>query len=157
MLGQVLKPPLFAALSSNLNIFLPWKKNCNADYSSSLPYLIDVNWLHISCNVTKKKKLAESSKQDDCYLVLLKVQYRSSHFWIFWKALSLDYRPKGKFLNLRTYTTYWYKTKKNWFRIDILTKIEKLLQKEVSVLETKFCKVISKVISGLGKTSGLYC
>ena len=33
--------------------------------------------------------------------VLLKVQYRSSHFRIFWKALPLDYRPKGK--RIRTY------------------------------------------------------
>ena len=34
------------------------KKNCNIDYSSSLPYLIDVNWLYISCKVTRKKKSA---------------------------------------------------------------------------------------------------
>ena len=36
------------------NIFLPWKKICNIDYSSSLRYLINVNWLYISCKVTKK-------------------------------------------------------------------------------------------------------
>ena len=45
------------------------KKNCNIDYSSSLHYLIDVNWLYIWCKVTKKA--SDSSKQDDCYLVLL--------------------------------------------------------------------------------------
>ena len=45
------------------------KKNCNIDYSSSLPYLTDVNWLYISCKVTKTS--SKSSKQDDCYLVLL--------------------------------------------------------------------------------------
>ena len=56
----------------------------------------------------------------------------------FWKALSLDYRPKGK--RIRTYTTYLlYKTKqknknKNKTKktgVDILNKIENLLQKEV--------------------------
>ena len=41
------------------------KKKCNIDYSSLLPDLIDVNWLNIP------KKSSESSKQDDCYLVLL--------------------------------------------------------------------------------------
>ena len=30
------------------------RKNCSIDYSSSLPYLTDVNWLYISCKVTKK-------------------------------------------------------------------------------------------------------
>ena len=39
------------------------------DYSSSLSYLIDVNWLHISRKVTKNS--SQSSKQGDCYLVLL--------------------------------------------------------------------------------------
>ena len=34
----------------------------------------------------------KSSKQDGCYLVLLKAQYRSSHIWIFLKAQSLDYQ-----------------------------------------------------------------
>ena len=65
---------LFAVLSSGLKqtYFFYEKKT----------YLIDVNWLYISCNVTKKKKSAESSKQDDCYLVLLKVRYGSSHFRI---------------------------------------------------------------------------
>ena len=43
-------------------------------------YLTDVNWLYISCKVTEKKKSADSSKEDDSYLVLLKVQYGSSHF-----------------------------------------------------------------------------
>ena len=90
--------------------------------------------------------------------VLLKVQYGSSRFLIFWKALPIDCRPNGK--RVRTYTTYWYKTKKTG--VDIFINIEKLLQKEVSVLKTKFCKR-SKLnqkellISGLRKTSGLYC
>ena len=46
--------------------------------------------------------------------LILKVQYGSSHSWIFWKTLSLDCRPKGK--RIKTHTTYWYKTKKNWCR-----------------------------------------
>ena len=56
----------------------------------------------------------------ECYwkfcLVLLKVL--NSEFWILWKTLSLDYRPEGKIIisNLRTYTAYWYKAKKNWWR-----------------------------------------
>ena len=58
-LGKALKSSLFAVLSSGLKqtYFFYEKKT----------YLIDVNWLYISCNVTKKKKSAESSKQDDCY------------------------------------------------------------------------------------------
>ena len=66
----------------------------------------------------KRSCFTKSSKQDGCYLVLLKVQYRSSHFWILWKTLSLDYQPEGKIIisNLRTYTAYWYKAKKNWWR-----------------------------------------
>ena len=65
----------------------------------------------------KRSCFTKSSKQDGCYLVLLKVQYRSSHFWILWKTLSLDYQPEGKIIisNLRTYTAYWYKAKKNWW------------------------------------------
>ena len=39
------------------------KKSCNIDYCSSLPHLIDVNWLYISYKVTKKKKSEESSKK----------------------------------------------------------------------------------------------
>ena len=39
------------------------KKSCNIDYRSSLPHLIDVNWLYISYKVTKKKKSEESSKK----------------------------------------------------------------------------------------------
>ena len=39
--------------------------------------------------------------------------------------------------------------------VDILTNIEKLLQKEV--LKTKFCKVISKVIIGLRNVPALHC
>ena len=47
---------LFAVLSSDLKqrYFFREKKNCNSDYSSSLPYLTDVNWLFISCKGTKK-------------------------------------------------------------------------------------------------------
>ena len=48
--------PLFAVLSSDLKqrYFFLEKKKCNIDYSSPLPYLTDVNWLYISCKVTKK-------------------------------------------------------------------------------------------------------
>ena len=72
----------------------------------------------IYMNFGKNKLFYKSSKQDGCYLVLLRVQYRSSHFWIVWKTLSLHHRPEGKRIisNLRIYTTYWYKTKKNWWR-----------------------------------------
>ena len=115
----------FAVLSSDLKqIFLPWKKT-NIYYSFSLPYLIDVNWPYISCKVTKKS--SESNKQDDCYLVLLKVQYGSSHFWIFLKALSLDYWPKAKELELIQLTDI----KQRKAGVDIFSKIENLLQKEV--------------------------
>ena len=66
----------------------------------------------------KRSCFTKSSKQDGCYLVLLKVQYRSSHFWILWKTLSLTYRPEGNIIisNLRTYTAFWYKAKENWWR-----------------------------------------
>ena len=86
------------------------------------------------------KKSSESSKQDDCYLVLLEaVVQRCSVKKMFleisqnsqkstcarvyfliklqawgWKAQSLNYWPKSK--RIRTYTTYWHKTKKNWCR-----------------------------------------
>ena len=50
----------------------------------------------------KRSCFAKSSKQGGCYLVLLKVQYRSSHFWILWKTLPLDYRPKGKRIILKS-------------------------------------------------------
>ena len=107
------KPLFFAVLSSDWKqTFLSCKKVCNIHYSSSLPYLIVVNWLYISCKVfilfkvTKKKNSADSSKQDDCYIVLLKVQYRSSHFWIFWKALSLDYWPRGKKIIFKSKNLY---------------------------------------------------
>ena len=86
-------------------------KKKNIDYSSSFPYLIDINWLigllvnwligYISCKVTRRKNsydwenkkiykkfitwtfgkiscFTKSSKQDRCYLVLLKVQYESA-------------------------------------------------------------------------------
>ena len=47
--------PLFAVLSSDLKQrYFFHEKKCNIDYSSLLPYLIDVNWLYISCKVTKK-------------------------------------------------------------------------------------------------------
>ena len=69
-------------------------------------------------SIRKEVVLQKNSKQDGCYLVLLKVQYRSSHFRILWKTLSPDYRPEGKIIisNLRNYTAYWYKAKKNWWR-----------------------------------------
>ena len=48
---------------------------------------------------------SESSKQDDCYLVLLKVQYGIAISEFFEKlGHSFDYRPNGK--TIRTYTTY---------------------------------------------------
>ena len=72
------KPPFFAALSSDWKqTFLSCKKICNIDYSSSLPYLIAVNWLYISCKVfisfkvTKKKNSADSSKQDKLLLCVI--------------------------------------------------------------------------------------
>ena len=48
----------------------------------------------------------KSSKQGGCYLVLLTVQYRSSHFSILWKTLSLDYRLKGKTIVLKSKNLY---------------------------------------------------
>ena len=105
LLEKALKSPFlqpFLLTEIKTNMFLPWKKYYYW-YISSLPFLIDVNWLSISRIITKKKRSAvddwviltvgkrsftESSKQDDCYLGLLKVRYRSSHFLIFCKALS---------------------------------------------------------------------
>ena len=54
----------------------------------------------------KRSCFTKSSKQGDCYLVLLKVQFRSNHFWILWKTLSLDYRPKGKRIILKSKNLY---------------------------------------------------
>ena len=48
----------------------------------------------------------KSSKQGGCYLVLLIVQYRSSHFSILRKTLSLDYRLKGKITILKSKNLY---------------------------------------------------
>ena len=126
----------FAVLSSNLKQrYFFHEKKTNIYYSFSLLYIIDVNWPYISCKVTKKS--SESNKQDDCYLVLLKVQYGSSHFWIFLKALSLDYWPKAKELELIQLTDI----KQRKAGVDIFSKIENLLQKEVEVIKTTFCKV----------------
>ena len=136
MLGKALKPPLFRSLFLWLKTYFFNAKN-NVDYNSSLPYLIDANWLIAFIFCVKrlgKKKLAvnkwvtliirksikkfitwffwkrscftKSSKQGGCYLVLLKVKYRSSHFWILWKTLSLDYRPKGKRIILKSKNFY---------------------------------------------------
>ena len=44
----------------------------------------------------KRSCFTKSSKQDGCYLVLLKVL--NSEFWILWKTLSLDYQPEGKII-----------------------------------------------------------
>ena len=59
----------------------------------------------------------KSSKQGGCYLVLLKVQYKSSHAWILSKTLSLDCRPKSKAILLKSNNLYnLYKTNKNCCR-----------------------------------------
>ena len=49
----------FAVLFSKLkDIFHEKKKrNYNIDYSSSLAYLVEVNWLYILCKVARKKSL----------------------------------------------------------------------------------------------------
>ena len=141
LLGKALKSPLFCS-----PFF--WLKTCFFNekklkhwlqfLTSVLNWCQLVNWLYISCKVTRKKKSAvnkwvtlmigkiirksikkfitwffgkrscftKSSKQGGCYLVLLKVQYRSSHFWILWKTLSLDYRPKGKRIILKSKNLY---------------------------------------------------
>ena len=59
-------------------------------------------------NFWENKSFYKSIKEDGCYSVLLKVQYRRSHFWILWKTLSLDHQPEDKRIisNLRTYSTY---------------------------------------------------
>ena len=36
----------------------------------------------------KRSCFIKSSKGDGCYSVLLKVQYRSTHFWILWKTVT---------------------------------------------------------------------
>ena len=69
LLVKALKPPFCSAFFYLKQRYFFHEKNCNIDYSSSLHYLIDVNWLYIWCKVTKKA--SDSSKQDDCYLVLL--------------------------------------------------------------------------------------
>ena len=45
MLGNALKPFFCSGLFLLKTFFSTKKKNCNIDYSSSLPYLIDVHWL----------------------------------------------------------------------------------------------------------------
>ena len=44
------------------------KKNYNIDYSSSLPYLMLIGFIF---RIKLLKRPSESSKQNDCYLVLL--------------------------------------------------------------------------------------
>ena len=141
MLGNALKAPLFCSPFFWLEtyFFNEKKKYYGLKFLTSLFNCYQlVNWLYISCKVTRKKKSAvnkwvtlmigkiirksikkfitwffgkrscftKSSKQGGCYLVLLKVQYRSSHFWIFWKTLSLDYWPKGKRIILKSKKLY---------------------------------------------------
>ena len=57
-------------------------------------------------NFWEKNCFTKISKQDGFYLVLLKVQYRSSHFWILWKTLSPDYQPKGKRIIFKSKNLY---------------------------------------------------
>ena len=44
LLGKTLQSPFFTVLSSDFKHIFSMKKNCNID--SSLPYLIDVDWLN---------------------------------------------------------------------------------------------------------------
>ena len=60
----------------------------------------------ITWSFGKRSCFTKRSKQGGCYLVLLKVEYRSSHFWILWKTLSLDCRPKGKRIILKSKNLY---------------------------------------------------
>ena len=53
----------------------------------------------------KKSCFAKSSKQGGCYLVLLKPQYRSSHFWILWKTVTW-LSTKGKRIILKSKNFY---------------------------------------------------
>ena len=140
MLGKTLKSPLFYSPFFWLKTFFQWK---NYIYwlqflTSLLNWCQFVNWVYISCKVTRKKTSAvnkwvslmigkiirksiknfmtwffgkrrcftKSSKQGGCYFVLLKVQYRSSHYWNLWKTLSLDYWPKGKKIILKSKNLY---------------------------------------------------
>ena len=140
MLGKALKSPLFCSPFFWLKSYFlnEKKKNWLHFLTSLLNWCQLVNWLYISCKVTRKKISAvnksvtpmigkiirksikkfftwffgkiscftKSSKQGRCYLVSLKVQYRSSHFWILWKTLLLDYRPKGKRIILKSKNLY---------------------------------------------------
>ena len=75
----------------------------------------------------KRSCFTKSSKQGGCYLVLLKVQYRSSHFWIIWKTLSLDYRPEGERIILKSKNLQIIDMNQTKTGVDTLTKFGKLL------------------------------
>ena len=93
------------------------------------------------CKGTKKKKSAESSKQDDCYLVLLlKVQCGSNHFWSFWKALSFDYRPNGTRIIFKSKNVCSLLKKKDWCRY--FDSNWKIVAEWTLSPYNKFCKVI---------------
>ena len=63
MLVKALKPPFFAVFSSDLKQrYFFHERKCDIGYSFSIRYLIDVNWLYISCKVTKKSQLREANK-----------------------------------------------------------------------------------------------
>ena len=133
LLEGVLKPPIFAVLSSDL------KHIFSIQYLTSLlNSCLLVNWLYILCKIARKKKSAvskwvtltigkmtrksikkffiwtfrkincftKSSKQNGSYLMLLKAQCRSCHFWILWKTPSLDHRSKGKRIIFKSKNLY---------------------------------------------------
>ena len=58
---------------------------------------------------------------------VLKVQYRSSHFWIIWKTLSLDYRPEGERIILKSKNLQIIDMNQTKTGVDTLTKFGKLL------------------------------
>ena len=43
-----------------------------------------------------RKEVVSQKVTNKMVATSLKVQYRSSHFWILWKTLSLDFWPKAK-------------------------------------------------------------
>ena len=87
--------------------------------SNSYDWEENLRKIHIkSKRKSTKKFIPWTFGKRSCFTKSSK-QYRSSHFWILWKTLSLDYRAEDKIItiNLRTYTAYY-----------ILTKFEKLLK-----------------------------
>ena len=107
-------------------------------YNKQQDKTLVLTFSYISTNLRSHLWGTKSSKQGRCYLVLLKVQYRSSRFWILWKTLSLDFRPKDKRIILNSKNVYnlliWNKQNLLWLNL------KRCCRKKFKSLKQNFAK-----------------